>query len=738
MISYSPIIDPISGRYLGFTYIESDESARYTGLLQATVFNFTITYTISMFFICCLYIFFSRKIKAYKNLIKSLDEHPDPQRLPMNLDPSLQDDAQRLYKRERLLVQQKMSQQSEIQRLQSEKSTLQDQLAEMQQETTKLLQSKAMLLANVSHDIRSPLHAIIGVAEQLYARVKDKESRVQLATILEAGRSLKFQVDDLLDYNAMEFSEKTLQTESVDVIQEVETIVNALGVQSAETKPIEIFSIIDPDFPERVITYRRPVAAIVSNIASNAVKYTDSGYVCLNLQYRKRDHRSGRVVLTVTDTGPGILQEDIPKIFEAYNQYHNKGMFGGVGIGLSLVDLYVKKLGGKITVKSDLGKGATFEVYFDVMLAPDVVNKLPSSTRKSAAILDSNSLSLQSLISRYKRLGFECEVLKDMEKLLEVSQKRSFDLLVANSHSIAQFDQLNALYSQYSGAAKKIVVHSYLTPEHHKWLKTSRKTLVLPIYSPASAIYAELFGGTDSTVGCKSLEGVSILSVDDQKRNTQLLELQLVDTGAKVTSINDPEIALEHAKVNKYDIILMDVYMPRMQGTELTRLLRASGVNVNTPIVAATATVSSHERKEFYQSGMNAVLIKPFDQQTVIGVLLKHLSASQETEEKDTSENSVALESAIYRAIVNIKGIGDIDSESDLLSKLERLCVVLSYSDYATLSDQANALCSQLNQDFHEKRWSAQESDEKVDELLDSIIRITYSSHSSKQSSLRI
>ena len=565
----------------------------------------------------------------------------------------------------------------------------QKQLVQLkEQETQDILRSKNQLLAHASHDIRSPLHALIGTTEQLIEHNTNEDNHVLLLTMYSSALGLKQQVDDLLDYNAIEYSDKTFIKELINLDEMLDEVTQTYGLMVENKDDLSVFSVIHDNVPKEIVGFKRPVKAILDNLLSNALKFTSKGFVRLGVRYTPSEssNLSGTLILSIQDTGCGLDKEQMARAFDAYSQYHREyNSINGIGLGLNMVSDFVKKLGGEIKADSNIGEGTIFTVSFGVQVNS---NETKPANNKTVGIIDEDEGTLFAIKQRFKRLGYQVRELK-----LQNHSKSSADYLVLNVK--AQKDIL-WFYKNVEALSAKYAEVIFFTHRIFDKRTLPNNVLRCPIHVSSKTILEHMGRSINARDGAsKPLLGVRILSIDDMQRNTQLIEMQLQNSGAIIHSYNNPLLALEKAKAIAYDIILTDIVMPKLRGDELVRLIRDGSENQATPIIAATATVSRVERDAFMEAGVDDVLIKPFTKKVLLSAIQKNLPDSVLQRVFDDQSISIS-DNPLKKALIRIDGLGNLNNSQEYIKEIERLWVVLTTLNLDNLADELGEILKRL------------------------------------------
>ncbi len=505
-------------------------------------------------------------------------------------------------------------------------------------------EAKSMFLANMSHEIRTPMNGVLGMAELLASTPLDSRQRIFAETIHKSGAALLTIINDILDFSKIEAGKLELETSPFDLRASVEDVA-ALVASRAQEKKIEVIVRFQPGLPNVMIGDGGRIRQVVTNLVGNAVKFTDKGYVLINVSGAvTADEAAVRV--EVTDTGLGIASEKLERIFDAFQQADTTTTrkFGGTGLGLSISSRLIEAMGGKIGVTSEVGEGSTFwfEVAMPARDCKDVAWE-PTFEAKGRRVLvvDDVEVNRQILEEQLTSWGFKVELASsgaDALKRLEAAGDSGapFDLAILDFHMpemdgeelarrIKADESLNdvrlmALTSVDAGGDarrfREIGVAAYL-------VKPVRGAM---LFETIADIFRDeldkLKSDREETAKAPAIATVQnidrrdILLAEDNEVNQLVVRHMLDPNEFEITVATDGREALDLfcAEPDKFDLILMDVSMPEMDGYEATKAIRAHERQErlkHTPIVCLTAHVMASDIEAAHEAGMDDYLAKP-------------------------------------------------------------------------------------------------------------------------------
>ncbi|HTN41433.1 MAG TPA: EAL domain-containing protein [Asticcacaulis sp.] len=483
--------------------------------------------------------------------------------------------------------------------------------------------AKSDFLATMSHEIRTPMNGVMVMAELLAAESLPARAKRHARTIARSGRSLLAVINDILDFSKIEAGKLDVETCEVDILDCVDDTL-ALFQAKAREKGIELVASAHPDAPRLVPADPVRLGQVVSNLVSNALKFTEKGHVLVSIE---PDKKPGFWRLVVRDTGIGIARNKLGAIFSAFTQEDQTTTrrFGGTGLGLSISKRLVEAMSGAIAVTSEQGKGTQFHVRmpaldYSPLCAPPVIHDL-----------------VRPVVNFFIRGDSENEVLAERLKAANVRFGPDKPRLVLA-------DAVNRDHLDASVKPEILVLLAY--PEDadaEQWVRDGRAAAVLarPLrHRDIDTLIERLRDGGDFVLYDTDAdpEGVDaawpqarVLVVDDGEVNREVAIEALARFGIAAEVAIDGADALEKMRAQAFDLVLMDGSMPIMDGFEATRQWRLQEINTHLPIVALTAHVVGHAAQAWKDAGMDGVLHKPFTLRDMATILSAHLPENLRT-----------------------------------------------------------------------------------------------------------
>jgi signal transduction histidine kinase/CheY-like chemotaxis protein len=440
-------------------------------------------------------------------------------------------------------------------------------------------ESKSRFLAMMSHELRTPMNGVLGMTRLLLDSELSHRQRQQAESLQDAGEMLLSILNDILDFSKIEAGAIKLEPGEIDV-RRLSASLTALWRARADEKKLRLESIVAPDAPAIVCGDSLRLRQIVSNLISNAVKFTDEGEVRLEITSEMLRENRARLRISVVDTGCGVAPEDISRLFEAFEQVDASATrrFGGAGLGLAIARRLAGLMDGEISVVSEIGVGSRFT--FEAVLP--VLEWIPAETELEIEPDEGADVELESGESE---IEFE---------------------------DVTGFEPIDALDAHRAEASESEV-------EDDARSRSDELLYVAPAKPKSQAPAA-----APAVLSGRRLQ---ICVVEDQAMNRRVIEAALLRLNCDLTFAVDGREALERLAAQRFDLVFMDLQMPIHDGFEVTRRLRNNGgVNVNTPIIGLTANVLPGVRDSCLAAGMNDFVSKPLDLKLLYQVVERVLS----------------------------------------------------------------------------------------------------------------
>ncbi len=559
--------------------------------------------------------------------------------------------------------------------------------------------SKSQFLANMSHEIRTPMNAILGMLTLLRKTELTPRQADYTAKSEGAARALLGLLNEILDFSKIEAGKMTLDphTFSVDqILRDLSVILSATVGQ----KPVEVLFDVDPTLPRQLVGDAMRLQQVLLNLGSNAIKFTDHGEVVLSVRVQGRIDDAVTVQFSMKDSGIGIAPENLARIFSGFTQAEasTTRRFGGTGLGVVISQRFVSLMGGELELQSELGKGSCF--YFSVTLpvAAESSEQVRQRTRDRVdcaswrtLVIDDNPAAREVLEHMCQSLGWQVDLAESGEQALQMLRQGSVqgihyqaifvDWVMPGMNGWQTSQHIRAVQAEQlksgnTGKAPIVVMvtahgremFSQRTPAEQSLLDGF---LVKPV--TASMLFDAVIDARNgkghshpsrvtAQTAQRRLEGMRLLVVEDNLNNQQVARELLEDEGAVIEIANNGQEAVEAIAAGDpaFDVVLMDLQMPVMDGFAATKIIREDLGLTDLVIVAMTANAMVSDREACLAVGMNDHVGKPFDLNDLVRVLRR--SAQWE----DALAAPVSTELTLAQGVVQAATAAGVDLNAAL------------------------------------------------------------------------
>ena len=481
---------------------------------------------------------------------------------------------------------------------------------------------KSDFLANMSHEIRTPMNAVIGMAEMALREDLPPTARSYINQIKSAGKSLLTIINDILDFSKIESGKMDINTvdyEPMSIINDVASIV----VTRLEDKDVELILDVSPTLPSRLQGDNVRIKQVLLNLANNAVKFTNYGRITLTVDYAPIDDQNIELQVSIQDTGIGIKEEDLGKLFQSFQQVDSKRNrnIEGTGLGLAISKQLLTLMNGDIKVESEYNKGSIFSFTIPQQITDDTPSiNVEDPEDIVVAGLISNDYVRKHLKEDVVKLGVPYTEIRSVSDVRDLPvDKKAVFLFVENSLFSDPIEEFIRSHPQMTGVLL-IKFNDAVRHDLTNLLVLKKPIFILNIAAILNGQELHYDGSElDKSDNDFIAPEASILIVDDSSINLTVAEGLLEPLKMQIDTALSGKIALEKIEEKHYDIVFMDHMMPELDGVETTHLIRRFHPDYNdVPIIALTANAVDGTREMFCQEGMNDFVAKPVEVRRLI------------------------------------------------------------------------------------------------------------------------
>lgn len=525
--------------------------------------------------------------------------------------------------------------------------------------------AKSEFLANMSHEIRTPLSGVIGFTELLQGTQLSPQQNDYINTIKKSAKSLLEIINDILDLSKIESGKTEITTSKFNLIDIIEDIIILLTPTALE-KNIELFYRVEKNVAININSDPFRIHQILTNLIGNAIKFTDSGYVYLQITEGEIKKAEGSIKFTVSDTGIGMNGKDKNKLFKAFTQADTSitRRFGGTGLGLVISRKLTLLMNGEIGFDSTEGEGSTF--WFSIPVIPLKEEYKPSElTDKKIALISSHFIAKQTFKTLFTNC--QCQVtdytnanLDDIKKIEDsndaivifISRKEINEGSIIKKINNLKFSKPSLLIAstQSHTELRNLQQHNFYSAVFtSEKIERIKKKLINTINRDNPESDKENFPGNQDN--SFDWSNINIMVVDDNEVNLRLAEIILHKNKARVTTARSGMQAIDYASMNSFDIIFMDLHMPGLDGHQTTQRIREISSGKQPVIIALTANAMPDEKEKVIKSGMNGIIIKPVSNvilQKVINQWILKQPISITAEETDSNNEKEGDNTPIF------------------------------------------------------------------------------------------
>ncbi|NMH64005.1 response regulator [Shewanella salipaludis] len=509
--------------------------------------------------------------------------------------------------------------------------------------------AKSAFLANMSHEIRTPMNAVLGMLQLIQHTQMTEQQQDYVAKSQTAAKSLLRLLNDVLDFSKIDAGKLELDSQPCAIENIMRDLAVILSGNQSNPGSVEVIFDLDASIPAYLKADQLRLQQVLINLASNAIKFTQRGHVIVSIQCLSRDAAQASLRMAVTDTGIGIAAAEQEKIFSGFVQAESSTSrrYGGTGLGLAITKRLVELMGGELHLCSQVGSGSCF--WFDInlpIIANDTGVQPISLSGQRILVVDDNATMQEILHKNLLRLGCEVESATNGRQAIArveaaAVQGKAFDLVLMDWHmpDLNGLETADIISNSLNSGEPPVIV--MLTAYGHEALSESHSFESCPfVHFLTKPVTSQLLAESIRDVICgtllntrgraprpdipRQLMGLEILVVEDNQLNRQVIYELLTHAGAHVVLAcgGGEGVAKVLEAEMSFDLVIMDVQMPDLDGLEATRRIRADGRFAALPILAMTANVSASDHELCIQAGMNAHVGKPIDMALLLPAIL--------------------------------------------------------------------------------------------------------------------